>query len=64
MSTPDEGPARTSPFESFGRKLEEQFSEVESELRKVIAYLNDEVVPRTASVQLARLAEHLEKNRR
>jgi hypothetical protein len=65
----------TSPFESFGRKVDEQFNNVaprvEEEVRKVIAYLNDEVVPkvrqnssealRTAADQLRKLADHMER---
>lgn len=62
-------------FEDFGRKIDERFAEgaprVEEEVKKVIAYLNDEVVPqvrqhssqalRVAAEHLARLAEHLDK---
>ncbi len=62
-------------FEDFGRKIDERFAEgaprVEEEVKKVIAYLNDEVVPqvrqhssqalRIAAEHLARLAEHLDK---
>jgi hypothetical protein len=62
-------------FEEFGRKLDERFAEgvprVEEEVKKVIAYLNDEVVPqvrqnssqalRVAADHLSRLAEHLDK---
>ena len=58
----------------FGRKVEDKFNEarprVEQELNRVIAYLNDEVVPevrqgssralRAAATQLAKLAEHLD----
>jgi len=64
-------------FEDFGRKIDERFAEgvprVEDEIKKVIAYLNDEVVPqvrqnssqalRIAAEHLARLAEHLDKKR-
>jgi hypothetical protein len=64
-------------FEDFGRKMDERFAEgvprVEEEVKKVIAYLNDEVVPqvrqnssqalRVAAEHLARLAEHLDKKR-
>jgi hypothetical protein len=62
-------------FEAFGRKIDERFAEkiprVEEEVKKVIAYLNDEVVPqvrqnsstalRIAAEHLGRLAEHLDK---
>jgi len=73
---PENAPNRgSSPFESFGRKVDEQFSNVaprvEEEVRKVIAYLNDEVVPkvrqnssealRTAADQLRKLADHMER---
>ena len=64
-------------FEEFGRKIDERFAEgvprVEEEVKKVIAYLNDEVVPqvrqnssqalRIAAEHLARLADHLDKKR-
>ena len=70
--------ATTSRFESFGRKLDAEFGNVgprvEEEVRKVISYLNDEVVPevrrnssqalRTASEHLVKLAEHLERSPR
>lgn len=63
------------PFENIGRKVDEQFGHVaprvEEEVRKVIAYLNDEVVPkvrenssealRIAAEQLRKLADHMEK---
>jgi hypothetical protein len=63
------------PFEEFGRKVDEHFSNaaprVEEEVRKVISYLNDEVVPkvrqnssealRVAADQLRKLADHLER---
>ena len=65
-----------SRFEDFGRKIDETVNEalprVEDEVRKVIAYLNDEVVPkvrensskglRTAADQLTKLAEHLDRS--
>ena len=64
-------------FEEFGRKIDQKMTEaaprVEEEVKKVIAYLNDEVVPqirqnssealRVASSQLAKLAEHLDRRR-
>ena len=75
----ESGPQSTSSsrFESFGRKLDEQFGSVaprvEDDVKKVIAYLNDQVVPqvrqsssealRIASEQLRRLAEHLDRAR-
>jgi len=69
----DPGSSKTR-FEEFGRKLDDRFAEgvprVEEELKKVIAYLNDEVVPqvrqnssqalRIAAEQLNRLAERLD----
>jgi hypothetical protein len=62
-------------FEEFGRKLDQHFSgtlpRVEEEVKKVISYLNEEVVPqvrqnssqalRIAAEHLARLAEYLDK---
>ena len=65
----------SSPFESFGRKVDEQFSNVaprvEEEVRKVIAYLNDEVVPavrqhstkalRVAAEKMSKLADYLDE---
>ena len=64
-----------SPFENFGRRVEEQLGaagpRIEEEVRRIIDYLNDEVVPevrrqsstalRYASIELGRLAEHLER---
>lgn len=64
-------------FEHIGRKLDEQFGGVsgrmEDEVRKVICYLNDRVVPevrensgkalRVAAEQLSRLADQLESRR-
>lgn len=61
-------------FEDFGRKVDETVNRarprVEEEVKKVISYLNDEVVPgvrdnsskalRIAAEQLTRLADHLE----
>ena len=71
---PDPGSSKTR-FEEFGRKIDERFADsaprVEEEIKKVITYLNDEVVPqvrqhssqalRVAAEHLARLAEHLDK---
>jgi hypothetical protein len=67
-----------APFEKFGRKMDEEISDaarkLERESDRMIAYLNDEVVPairqgssralRTAAEQLSRLAEYMERNRR
>ncbi|MBV8113403.1 MAG: hypothetical protein JO300_01590 [Silvibacterium sp.] len=64
-----------SGFENFGRKIDETVGKaaprVEEELKKIIAYLNDEVVPkvrensskglRVAADQLTKLAEHLDR---
>lgn len=56
------------PLEDFGRKIDERFGsaigDAEAELKKVIAYLNDEVVPqvRQNSGQAMRIAaENLHK---
>lgn len=65
-------------FENIGRKMDEQFGacsdRVEDDVKRVITYLNDKVVPevrdhsskalRIAAEQLARLADHLERTRR
>jgi len=75
----NEGSAKGSAksrFEQFGRKIDARVGEalprVEEEVKKVIAYLNDEVVPqvrqnssqalKVAAEHLQRLAEHLDKN--
>jgi hypothetical protein len=64
-------------FENFGRKVDETVNKaiprVEEELKRIIAYLNDEVVPRVredsskglrvAAEQLTKLAEHLDRTR-
>ena len=63
-------------FENFGRKIDETVNKaiprVEEDLKKVIDYLNDEVVPRVrensskglriAAEQLTKLAEHLDRS--
>jgi sulfur carrier protein ThiS len=65
---------RGSGFEDFGRKVDEKVKDalprVEAEVKRVITYLNDEVVPdvrrnsskalRAAAEQLAKLADNLE----
>jgi hypothetical protein len=67
-----------STFENFGRKVDAQFGKVgpriDDEVKRVITYLNDQVVPqvrqnsssalRAAAEQLARLAEHLDRDRK
>jgi hypothetical protein len=72
-----DGPKTKASFERFGRKLDAEFSEaaqkVDREAEKVIAYLNDEVVPairthstkalRVAAEQLSKLAEYMDRNR-
>jgi hypothetical protein len=73
---PENEPKRgCNPFEEFGRKVDEHVGNVaprvEEEVRKVIAYLNDEVVPkvrqnssealRIAADHLRNLADHLER---
>ena len=64
-----------SGFEDFGCKIDETVNKavprVEDELKRVIDYLNDEVVPRVrensskglrvAADQLTKLAEHLDR---
>jgi hypothetical protein len=66
----------SSRFEEFGKKVDEHFSQalprVEEEVKKVIAYLNDQVVPRlrqdssqalhAAADRLRKLAEQLESD--
>ncbi len=63
-------------FEEFGRKVDQKVGEtmprLEEEVKKVIAYLNDEVVPdiranslkalRAASEQLNKLADKWERH--
>ncbi|WP_044934268.1 hypothetical protein [Pseudacidobacterium ailaaui] len=62
-------------FEEFGRKVDARVQQLtprlEEEVKKIIAYLNDEVVPkvrqdsseavRALAEQLRRLADHLER---
>jgi uncharacterized coiled-coil protein SlyX len=66
-----------STFENFGRKVDARVGNfgprIEDEVRRVITYLNDQVVPqvrqnsssalRAASEQLGRLADYLEQQR-
>ena len=69
------GQGANGPFENMGRKVDEHFGNagerIEEDVRKVITYLNDRVVPevrensskalRMAAEQLTKLAEHLER---
>ena len=64
----------SSRFENFGKKVDERFNQVkprvEEELKKLIDYLNDQVVPqlrqgssdglRAAADRLRKLAEQLD----
>lgn len=75
-----EGPFQekgSSRFEGFGKKVDERVSQtlprVEEEVKKVISYLNDQVVPQlrqdsahalnAAADQLRKLAEQLDERR-
>jgi hypothetical protein len=65
---------KNSRFENFGKKVDERFNQaiprVEEELQKVIALLNDQIVPqlrqgssqalRAAADRLGKLAEQLD----
>jgi hypothetical protein len=65
-------------FENIGRRMDEHFGacgdRIEDDVKRVITYLNDKVVPevrehsskalRIAADQLSRLADHLERERR
>jgi hypothetical protein len=67
-----------STFENFGHKVDAQFGKIgpriDDEVKRVITYLNDQVVPqvrqnsssalRAAAEQLARLADHLDQGRK
>ena len=73
MDQPNDG--NSSRFEEFGRKVDDRlnqaFPRAEEELKKLIAHLNDQVVPqlrrgssqalRTAAENLSRLAEQLDR---
>lgn len=75
--TQENDPNRKAGFEQFGRKLDQQFGgaaqRLEQESERVIAYLNNEVVPairgkssqalRIAAEQLRKLAEYMEQHR-
>jgi hypothetical protein len=68
----------TGRFENIGRRMDEHFGacsdRVEDDVKRVITYLNDKVVPevrensskalRIAAEQLGRLADHLDRARR
>jgi hypothetical protein len=74
MADQPTGGKSSSRFENFGKKVDEQFNQaiprVEEELKKLIAHLNDEVVPqlrhgssqalRAAAERLRKLAEQLD----
>ncbi|HMF92231.1 MAG TPA: hypothetical protein VKL40_16420 [Candidatus Angelobacter sp.] len=76
MSPQSEG-ERKSSLDELGRKIGKNLGEakrnLEEESEKVIAYLNNEVVPavrqgssralRTAAERLSRLADYMEQNR-
>jgi hypothetical protein len=78
MTTHSQQKSGEGCFESFGRKVDEHVTNavprMEEEVRKVISYLNDEVVPdvrsnssralRVAAEKLGSLAEYLERNNR
>ncbi len=65
-------------FENLGRKMDEHFGgcseKLEEDVKRVITYLNERVVPevrensskalRIAAEQLGRLADHLERTRK
>ena len=67
----------TGRFEQFGRKVDEHLGgcsdRIEDDVKRVITYLNDKVVPevrensskalRVAAEHLGRLAEHLDRRR-
>ena len=71
------GAGSGSRFESFGKKVDERFNQalprIEEEVKKVITYLNDQVVPQVrqnssqalhaAADQLRKLAEQLDDRR-
>ncbi|HLY99860.1 MAG TPA: hypothetical protein VKT33_12440 [Candidatus Angelobacter sp.] len=73
--TPDDTMKSKGSFAEFGRKLDQGLSQaaekLDQESEKVIAYLNDEVVPsirthstkamRIAAEKLTRLAEYIDK---
>lgn len=67
----------TGRFENIGRKVDEHLGgcsdKIEDDVKRVITYLNDKVVPevrensskalRIAAEQLGRLADHLDRSR-
>jgi len=68
----------TGRFENMGRRMDEHFggcaNRIEDDVKRVIVYLNDRVVPevrensskalRIAAEQLGRLADHLDRARK
>jgi hypothetical protein len=76
MSSQDD-PNRRSTFENFGRKMDQELGDaaqrLEQESERLIAYINNELVPairsksskalRTTAEQLHKLAEKMEKQR-
>jgi hypothetical protein len=73
MDQPNDG--NSSRFEEFGKKVDDRlnqgFPRAEEELKKLIAHLNDQVVPqlrqgssqalRTVAEKLSKLAEQLDR---
>lgn len=67
----------SGPFENMGRRVDQHLGgageRIEEDVKRVIAYLNDQVVPevrqngskalRIAAGQLSRLADHLDRTR-
>ena len=78
MAETSQSQSGKSTFENFGRKVDAKVGSfgprIDDEVKRVIAYLNDQVVPqvrqnsssalRAASEQLGRLADYLDQQRR
>ena len=77
MTEPSSESKSGGRFGDFGRRVDQGLGtaipRIQDEVRKVVAYLNDEVVPhlrqdssqalRSAAEQLRKLADHLDDNR-
>lgn len=77
MANAQAGGGFEGKFANMGRKVDEHFGgagdRIEEDVKRVIAYLNDQVVPevrqngskalRIAAGQLSRLADHLDRTR-
>lgn len=74
MANESNGPQQSPPRQPWESRVREAAAHVESDLRKLVAYINDEVMPdvrrngssalRSAAGELHRLAERMDESSR